>query len=95
MVDSENRCHVNAFDFSSSWGLLSVDIQEGLWDEMGSGAIDKDSRREGRRVCVQVGSTQQWYLNISLFLFSAALEVYPLYVFLAPDGRSSWEKLLL
>ena len=56
---------------------------------MGSGAIDKDSRREGRRVCVQVGSTQQWYLNISLFLFSAALEVYPLYVFLAPDSRSS------
>ena len=49
---------------------------------MGSGAIDKDSRREGRKVCVQVGSTQQWYLNISL-------EVYPLYVFLAPDGRSS------
>lgn len=62
---------------------------------MECGAIDKDSRRQGRKVCVQVDSTQQWYLNISLFLFSAALEVYPLYVFLAPDGRASWEKLLL
>lgn len=56
---------------------------------MGCGAIDKDSRRQGRKLCVQVDSTQQWYLNISLFLFLAALEVYPLYVFLAADDRAS------